>query len=140
MGGRRNFAATVRRRWKKSLQTAKAQSHAQGDRHKTQGHAQKSTAEMDPPITSSDMMPPSSGPCPESTGPCPDLHAAAVGADENQSEEEDLENFIDISDNSDLFHVQAKATEEPRTDEDKDMAIVDTIVPHLRISRLWMDM
>ena len=96
------------------------------------GPCPESTAEMDPPITSSDMMPPSSGPCPESTGPCPDVHTAAVGADEDQSEEEDLENFSDISDNSDLFHVEAEATEVPRTDEDQEMAIVDTIVPHLR--------
>ena len=60
------------------------------------------------------------------------MHTAAVGADEDQSEEEDLENFSDISDNSDLFHVEAEATEVPRTDEDQEMAIVDTIVPHLR--------
>ena len=82
---------------------------------------------MDPPVTSSDMKaPPSSGPCPDSTGPCPDVSATATGADEGLPEEEDLENFSDISDNSDLFHVEAKATEVPRTDEDLDMAIVDT--------------
>ncbi len=44
----------------------------------------------------------------------------------------DLESLSDISDNSDLFHVSATTFSHPRTLEDKDMAVIDTIVPYLR--------
>ena len=56
------------------------------------------------------------------------------GDDDIQGGEEDdgVDDFSDISDDSDLFHVEAKDVGAPRTDEDKDEAIVDTIVPHLR--------
>ena len=56
------------------------------------------------------------------------------GDDDIQGDEEDdgVDDFSDISDDSDLFHVEAKDVGAPRTDEDKDDAIVDSIVPHLR--------
>ena len=47
-------------------------------------------------------------------------------------EDDGVDDFSDISDDSDLFHVEAKDVGAPRTDEDKDDAIVDSIVPHLR--------
>eukprot|EP00973_Karenia_brevis_P054783 7615972-Karenia_brevis.AAC.1 len=40
--------------------------------------------------------------------------------------------FSDISDNSDVFHVEAAPSELPRADEDATIRIVRTIVPHLR--------
>ena len=56
------------------------------------------------------------------------------GDDDIQGGEEDdgVDDFSDISDDSDLFHVEAKGARTPRTDEDNDEAIVDSIVPHLR--------
>ena len=56
------------------------------------------------------------------------------GDDDIQGGEEDdgVDDFSDVSDDSDLFHVEARNVGAPRTDEDKDMAIVDSIVTHLR--------
>ena len=48
-----------------------------------------------------------------------------------------VDDFSDVSDDSDLFHVEAKKNVgEPRTDEDKDMAVVDSIASHLRVRSL----
>ena len=56
------------------------------------------------------------------------------GGDDIQSggEDDGVDDFSDVSDDSDLFHVEAKVVDEPRTDEDREMAIVDSIAPHLR--------
>ena len=48
------------------------------------------------------------------------------------TDQDDIESLSDVSDNSDLFHVASKVTAEPRTDEDKDLHIVERIVPHSR--------
>ena len=72
---------------------------------------------------------------PGTTGPLTeDVPMGKENDDDIQVGEEDdgVDDFSDISDDSDLFHVEAKDAWAPRTDEDKDDAIVDTIVPHLR--------
>ena len=45
-----------------------------------------------------------------------------------------VDDFSDASDDadSDLFHAEAKDVGEPRADEDKQTAIIDSIVPQLR--------
>ena len=60
--------------------------------------------------------------------------AAAPPQDEPMEEDADadLESLSDVSDNSDLFHVAARPSETPRTLEDEELAIIDSIVPHLR--------
>ena len=50
----------------------------------------------------------------------------------SQPDDQDIDEFSDISDNSDVFHVEAIPSQEPRTDEDKDLRICQSIVPHLR--------
>ena len=40
--------------------------------------------------------------------------------------------FCDVSDDSGVFHVAAKPCATPRADEDRDLAIAASIVPHLR--------
>ena len=40
--------------------------------------------------------------------------------------------WSDVSDNSDIFHVSAKPSQVSRTDEDEDLRIVESIVPYLR--------
>ena len=54
-----------------------------------------------------------------------------VKRNKENDKEEDLESLSGVSDNSDLFHVEARATPGPRTVEDEDLAIIDSIVPHL---------
>ena len=47
-------------------------------------------------------------------------------------DQDDIDSLSDVSDNSDLFHVESKVTAESRTDEDQDLHIIESIVPHLR--------
>jgi len=47
-------------------------------------------------------------------------------------EDDDLQSLSDDSDNSDIFHVAAKASSVPRTPEDQDLEIIDSIKCHLR--------
>ena len=47
-------------------------------------------------------------------------------------DDDDLDRLSDVSDNSDLFHVAAVESTEPRTDEDSDVRVCRSIVPHLR--------
>jgi hypothetical protein len=46
--------------------------------------------------------------------------------------DEDLESLSDVSENSDLFHVSARETPEPRTAEDRDLETIRSIAQHLR--------
>ena len=71
---------------------------------------------------------------PPITGPGVPLQSAADAAAEPRpvDDDDDLEPLSDISDNSDPFHVSAKVIVEPKTDEDKDLQIEESIVPHLR--------
>ena len=50
----------------------------------------------------------------------------------NDVDDDDLERLSDVSDNSYLFHVAAVESTEPRTDEDSDVRVCRSIVPHLR--------
>ena len=56
------------------------------------------------------------------------------GGDDIQGSGNDdgVDDFSDVSDDSDLCHVEAKDVGAPRTDEDKEMAIIDSIASHLR--------
>ena len=51
-----------------------------------------------------------------------------------QSEDDNSESeaFSDISDNSDMFHVATRDSAPPRTPEDVDLALIDSIAAHLR--------
>ena len=49
-----------------------------------------------------------------------------------EMDQDDIDSLSNVSDNSDFFHVESKVTKEPRTDEDKDRHIIESIVPHLR--------
>ena len=51
---------------------------------------------------------------------------------DESTEDEELERYSDISSDSDVFNVEPRPVDEPRTDEDREMAIVNTIVPYLR--------
>ena len=62
-------------------------------------------------------------------------NADDVGAAEEESvpeEDQNFDEFSEISDNSDLFHVEAVQAEEPRTDEDADLRLCEEIMVHLR--------
>ena len=50
----------------------------------------------------------------------------------NEGNDEALDALSDVSDNSDLFHVSAVESAEPRTEEDADIRICRTIATHLR--------
>ena len=50
----------------------------------------------------------------------------------SEGESSDSEVFGDISDNSDIFHVATDESVPPRTPEDVDLALIDTIAGHLR--------
>ena len=56
-----------------------------------------------------------------------------TAAEESAAEEdENFDEFSEISDNSDLFHVEAVSAAEPRSDEDADLRICEEIMVHLR--------
>jgi len=68
-----------------------------------------------------------------SCAPSADAIDANVVVEESECTlDEEFDVFSDISDNSDLFHVEAKESENPRTDEDKELEIIESIVPFLR--------
>jgi len=58
--------------------------------------------------------------------------AQQQGKSENGASEDELDAFSDISDNSDLFHVQAVSCDMPRTDQDKELRLAQEIAKHLR--------
>ena len=63
----------------------------------------------------------------------PEPGPSASGDPESSSDaDKDVDGFSDISDNSDLFHVAAVESLEPRTDEDAEIRICQSIAPHLR--------
>ena len=53
-------------------------------------------------------------------------------AAQHEGNEEDEECFSDISNNSDIFHVEAIVTESPRTREDEDLGRIDRLRAHMR--------
>ena len=63
----------------------------------------------------------------------PARQAASVGdLIFSEGENSDSEAFSDISDNSDIFHVATDDSAAPRTPEDVDLALIDSIAAHLR--------
>ncbi len=68
----------------------------------------------------------------DETGASSKAPAKATAKSAKAVEDEDEDAFSDISDNSDIFHVEAVSSEVPRTREDEELAIVESIVPDLR--------
>ena len=56
----------------------------------------------------------------------------AEDAEKQDLHDEDLDSLSDVSDNSDLFHVSCKESGSGRTPEDKELIVIESIVPHLR--------
>ena len=60
------------------------------------------------------------------------LKEKAKPADEDGDVNDNLDVLSEVSDNSDLFHVSAVLSEEPRSEEDVDIRICRAIASHLR--------
>jgi hypothetical protein len=59
-------------------------------------------------------------------------HAPEKKKDGSQSDDEGGDAFSDISDNSDIFHVECVTSEAPRTPEDADLARIRRLAAHMR--------
>ncbi len=53
-------------------------------------------------------------------------------SDPLSEELEDADEFSDVSNDSDVFHIAASHAPEPRTDEEMDLCLAESIVEHLR--------